>query len=61
MIISEKQVMQLINVAAENVHKIEIMISMALATGSPEIVREQINKLLVDIRNQQSEELKVIE
>lgn len=61
MIISEKQIMQLIKIAEDYVYKIAIMISNGTAYGEPEKLMLNINQLLYDIREQQSEELKVIE
>lgn len=61
MIISEKQIMQLIRVAEDYIEKIAIMISNNFAAGEPEKLMISIHKLLYDIREQQSEELKVIE
>ena len=61
MIISEKQIMQLIAVAKDYESTINTLIMNDMASGSPKKHAAHIRQLLIDITNQQSEELKVIE
>ena len=60
MIISERQIMELITVAC---NFRELLILTFLNKELPECItqHDDIGKLLYDIKNQQSEELKVIE
>lgn len=60
MMISEKQIMQLIKVAEDYVLKIGIMNMNGMAAGEPEQLMININRLIYDIREQQSEEPKEI-
>jgi hypothetical protein len=59
--ISEKQIMQLIEIARDYMVKIQFMIENDIATGDASGLVSNINTLLVEIRTQQSDELKEIE
>jgi len=61
MIISEKQILSLMAIADDYKNKIAIMIEKNMAYGDPKPLMKNIWELLLEIRNQQSEELKVIE
>jgi len=61
MIISEKQIMQLMEIASDYQNKIELMIEKEIAQGDAKSVANNIANLLLIIRNQQSEKTKVID
>ena len=61
MIITEKQIMQLIKAAESYIQTIEVMISYGLASGDPQGAMRSINDLLCEIKAQQSDELKEME
>lgn len=61
MIISEKQIMQLITIASEYVKTIELMIQQEIAKGKPKERIIYIENIIKTIEDQQSEELKKIE
>jgi hypothetical protein len=61
MIISEKQILLLLEIAADYKNKIELMVEKDLVEGDVSQVIYNIQNLLINIRSQQSEELKVIE
>jgi hypothetical protein len=59
--ISEKQIMQLMQIANNYTHKIKLMIEKDIATGDATGFVISIENLLNAITRQQSEELKDIE
>jgi len=59
--ISEKQIMQLIEIAKDYMNKIQYMIGEDMTTGDAKGLLININNLLCAIRIQQSDELKDIE
>ncbi len=61
MIISEKQVIQLIKCAEGYANTIVQLIASEMTTGNPKELLHSINTLLYQIAEQQSDELKVIE
>ncbi len=61
MIISEKQIMQLIAFSHSYLDLINLIVQIKINMDSPNEIREAITNLLNQIINQQPEELKVIE
>lgn len=61
MVINEKQIMQLMDIASDYAAKIEMMIKAEITVGTPRIVLSNIKNLLWQITSQQSDKLKVIE
>lgn len=60
MIISERQIMQLIAIASDYSNIIDLMIQRGQASGSPEETSRNIRALLLEIRSQQSHDLREI-
>jgi hypothetical protein len=61
MIISEKQIMQLMNIASSHIELVSLIISKGITMNWPQEIRDQAENLLRAIANQQSEEPRVIE
>lgn len=61
MIISEKQIMQLIEFTHGYLDLISLVVQMGMSMNSPNEIRQEITNLLNQIIRQQSEEPKVIE
>jgi len=61
MIISEKQIMQLIAFSHGYLDLISLIVQMKISMNAPDEIRQEITNLLNQVIRQQSEELKVIE
>jgi hypothetical protein len=61
MIISERQIFDLINIATDYRNKLWIMIDKDIVEGDAQQLYDSLGNFLSKITNQQSEELKVIE